>query len=80
MRWTRLGTVLSDVKVLSVLCKGIKRQGHHILILFGSVFLASCDRGARKGFRVPLCNFKTAQSMATKITQSNVLIICNIWA
>ena len=43
-------------------------------------FLGSCDREAGETFRVSLYNFKTAQSMATKITQSNVPIICNIWA
>ena len=59
--------------------KGDKKAGTP-LIIFTSFFLASCDLGRGKAFDVPLYNFKTAQSMATKITQSNVPIICNFWA
>ena len=61
--------------------KGDKKAGTP-LILFRSFFffLGSCDREAGEAFRVPLYNFKTAQSMATKIIQSNVPIIRNIWA
>ena len=60
--------------------KGDKKAGTPLILFRSLFFLGSCDREAGEAFRVPLYNFKTAQSMATKITQSNVPIIRNIWA
>ena len=60
--------------------KGDKKAGTSLILFRSFFFLGSCDREAGEAFRVPLYNFKTAQSMATKITQSNVPIIRNIWA